>query len=79
MMVYTSTSTNLSNMQNTSIFSTSTMYIVYILEFNQHPFYSFRGLKTQMWIRIMCGLDLRSRAGFWKNDRAAVRAVRTIQ
>jgi len=32
-----------------------------------------------MRIRIACGLDSRSRAGFWKNDRAAVRAVRTIQ
>ena len=29
--------------------------------------------------RIACGLDSRSWAGFWKNDRAAVRAVRTIQ
>jgi len=32
-----------------------------------------------MRIRIACGLDSPSRAGFWKNDRAAVRAVRTIQ
>jgi len=32
-----------------------------------------------MQIRIVCGLDSRSWAGFWKNDRAAVRAVRTIQ
>jgi hypothetical protein len=24
----------------------------YILESNPHPFYSFRGLKMQMWIRI---------------------------
>jgi hypothetical protein len=32
-----------------------------------------------MQITIACGLDLRLRAGFWKNDRAAVRAVRTIQ
>jgi len=31
-----------------------------------------------MQIRISCGLDSRSRAGFWKNDTAAVRAVRTI-
>jgi len=30
-------------------------------------------------IRIACGLDSRSWAGFWKNDRSAVRAVRTIQ
>jgi hypothetical protein len=53
--------------------------IPYILESNPRPFYSFRGLKNQMRIRIACGLDLRSRAGFWKNDRAAVHAVRTIQ
>ena len=32
-----------------------------------------------MQIVIACGLDSRSRAGFWKNDRAAVRAIRTIQ
>jgi hypothetical protein len=32
-----------------------------------------------MRIRIECGLDSRSRAGFWKNDRAGVRAVKTIQ
>ena len=51
----------------------------YILESNPHPFYSFRGLKNQMRIRIACGLDSRSCAGFRKNDRAAVRAVRTIQ
>ena len=51
----------------------------YNLESNPHPFYSFRGLKNQTRIRIACGLDSRSRAGFWKNDRAAVRAVRTIQ
>ena len=54
-------------------------YIPYILEYNPHPVYGFRGLKNQMWITIACGLDSRSRAGFWKNDRAAVRAVRTIQ
>ena len=53
--------------------------IPYILESNPHPFYSFRGLKNQMRIRIACGLDSRSWAGFWKNDRAAVRAVRTIR
>ena len=53
--------------------------IPYILESNPHPLYSFRGLKNQMQIRIACGLDSQSRAGFWKNDRAAVRAVRTIQ
>jgi len=50
-----------------------------ILESNPHTFYSFRGLKNQMRFRIACGLDSRSLAGFWKNDRAAVRAVRTIQ
>ena len=55
------------------------IYISYILESNPHPFYSFRGLKNQIRIRIACGLDSRSRAGFWKNDRAAVRAVRIIQ
>jgi len=32
-----------------------------------------------MCIAIACGLDSRSRAGFWKNNGAAVRAVRTIQ
>ena len=51
----------------------------YNLESNPHTFYSFRGLKNQMRIRIACGLDSRSWAGFWKNDRAAVHAVRTIQ
>jgi len=50
-----------------------------ILKSNPHCFYSFRGLKNQMQIRIACGLDLRSRAGFWKNDRVTVLAVRTIQ
>ena len=29
----------------------------YILESNPHHFYSFRGLKNQMRIRIACGLD----------------------
>ena len=53
--------------------------IPYILESNPHPFYCFRGLKNQTRITIACGLDSRSRAGFWKNDGAAVRAVRTIQ
>jgi len=53
--------------------------IPYILESNPHPFYSFGGLKNQIRIRIACGLDSRSTAGFWKNDRADVRAVRTIQ
>jgi len=42
-------------------------------------FYSFRGLKNQMRITVACGLDSRSRAGFWKNDGAAVRAARTIK
>jgi len=55
------------------------MNVLYILESNPHTVYSFRGLKNQMRIRIACGLDSRSWAGFWKNDRAAVRAVRTIQ
>jgi len=32
-----------------------------------------------MRITVACGLDLPSRAGFWKNYRAAVRAVRTIK
>ena len=32
-----------------------------------------------MWVTVARGLDLRSRPGFWKNDRAAVCAVRTIQ
>jgi hypothetical protein len=51
----------------------------YILESNPHHFYSFRGIKNQMRITIACGLDSRSRAGFWKNDGATVRAVKTIQ
>jgi hypothetical protein len=54
-------------------------FIPYILESNPHPFYSFRGLKNQMRIRIECGLDSQSRAGFWKNDRAGVRDITTIQ
>ena len=51
----------------------------YTLESNPHPFYSFRGLK------IRCGLESRAdyirgrELDFGKNDRAAVRAVRTIQ
>jgi hypothetical protein len=40
--------------------------IPYILESNPHPFYSFRGLKNQMRIRIACGLHSRSRVGFWR-------------
>jgi hypothetical protein len=54
-------------------------HLPYILESNPHPFYSFRGLKNEMRIRIECGLDSRPRAGFWKNDGACVCAVRTIQ
>jgi hypothetical protein len=57
----------------------TSLLIPYILVSNPHPFYSFRGLKGQMRIRIECGLDSQSRAGFWPNDRAGVRAVRTIQ
>jgi len=53
--------------------------IPYILESNLHRFYSFRGLTNQMRITVVCRLDLRSRAGFWKNNRAAVHAVRTTQ
>jgi len=34
--------------------------LTYILESNPHPFYSFRGLKNQMRIRIACGLDSQS-------------------
>jgi len=41
-------------------------HISYILESNPHPFYSFRGLKNQMQLRIACGLHSRSRAGFGK-------------
>jgi hypothetical protein len=52
--------------------------IPYILESNPHSFYIFRVLKNQMRIRIDCGLDSRSRAGFSKNDRAGLLAVRTI-
>jgi hypothetical protein len=55
------------------------LQIPYILESNPNPFYSFRGLKNQMRIRIECGLDSQSRAGFWKNDRAGICDVRTIQ
>jgi len=49
--------------------------IPYILGSNPHPFYSFRGLKNQMRIRVACRLDSRLWAGFWKNDRATVCAV----
>jgi len=57
----------------------SAWWVQYILESNPHPFYCYREPKNQMRITVACGLDSRSRAGFWKNDRAAVRAVRTIQ
>jgi hypothetical protein len=53
--------------------------IPYILKSNPHTFYSFKGLKNQMRITIACGLDSWSRARFWKNDGAPVRAVRTIK
>jgi hypothetical protein len=53
--------------------------IQYILESNPHPFYSCRGLKGQMRIRIECGLDSQSSAGVWPKDRAGVGAIRTIQ
>jgi len=59
--------------------NTANCNLPYILESNPPPFYSFRGLKNQMRIRIACRLDSRSWAGFWKIYRAAVRAVRTIQ
>jgi len=55
------------------------MQLPYILKLNLHPFYSFRGLKNQMQIKITCGLDSRSRPGFWKYDIAAVHALRTIK
>ena len=56
------------------------LYIQYILESNPHLFYSFRGLKNQMRIRMACGLESRAVASWiLENDRAAVRAVRTIQ
>ena len=32
-------------------------HLLYILESNPHPFYSFRGLKNHMRIRIACRLD----------------------
>jgi len=56
-------------------------HILYILESNSHPFYSFRGLKNQMRIRIAFRLDSRSWAGFWKNDksRCTCRKNNTIQ
>jgi len=36
------------------------IYTRYILESNPHPFYSFRGLKNQMRIRIAYGLESRT-------------------
>jgi hypothetical protein len=53
--------------------------IPHILESNPHTFYSFKELKKQMWITITCGLNSRSRAGFWKNDGTTIHVVRTIQ
>jgi len=60
--------------------SQRTLLLLYILESNSHPFYSFRGLKNHMRIRIVCGLDSRSWAGFWKNDtsRCTCRKNNTI-
>ena len=51
----------------------------YILEFNPHPFYSFRRPKNQIRIRIAYGLDSPSLAGFWKKYRATARAVKKIK
>jgi hypothetical protein len=48
--------------------TSNTDNVNYILESNPHSFYSFRGIKNWMRITIECGLDSRSRAGFWKND-----------
>jgi hypothetical protein len=53
-------------------------HLPYILESNPHPFYSCRGQKSQMRIKIECGLDSRSRAGVWPKDRAGVCAIRTL-
>jgi hypothetical protein len=53
----------------TSLNRIKTAYIPYILESDPHPFYCFRVLKYQMRIIIACGLDLQSRARFWKNDK----------
>jgi len=39
-------------------------HLSYILKSNPHTFYSFRGLKNQMRIKIACELNSRSRAGF---------------
>jgi len=56
----------------------SSSVLPYILETNPHTFCDFRELKNQMRIRIACGLDSLSRAGFRKNNRAALRAVKAI-
>jgi hypothetical protein len=48
------------------MYNIKSFYIPYNLESSLHTFYSFRGLKIQMQIIIVCGLDSRSRAGFWK-------------
>jgi len=66
-------------LKHTMLFRLYILLIPYILKSNPHPFYSFRWLKNQTRITIMCGLYSRSRAGFWKNDAAAVRAIRTMQ
>jgi len=60
---------------NILLFSGNKNNVPYIRESNPHLFYSFRGLKHQMRIRIGCGLISWSWAGFWKNDRATVRAI----
>ena len=53
--------------------------VPYILESNPRRSYIFRGLKNQMRIRITCGLDSQSRAGFWKNEsRCTCRKNNTI-
>jgi hypothetical protein len=49
-----------------------------ILGSNPHTI-AARAANNLRQIRMTCGLDSRSRAGFWKNDRAAIFAVRTIK
>jgi hypothetical protein len=66
-------------LKHTMLFRLYILLIPYILKSNPHPFYSFRWLKNQMRITVVCGLYSRSRAGFWKNDAAAVSAIRTMQ
>jgi hypothetical protein len=64
---------------HTAFHTTSTYSLLpYILESNPHPFYSFRGLKNQMWIRFVCGLDLRSRARFWKSPSHAIYTIQSF-